>query len=186
MGADEYLNSQGEGTNFSAIINNSIKVDKVITNNPKAGVIKRAIKYNVPVIVLSKKTLDQKKGLGYYERRLNEEIPKDTDLIVLAGYMLILSKWFCEKWKNKIINIHPSILPAFAGGCHAIKDAYDYGCKVFGVTIHWVTPEVDAGPIIDQRAVRKLDNDTLEEITTRIRGLEHHLYPQVIKSLLIN
>ena len=95
------LLASGEGTNFSAIINNSIKVDKVITNNPKAGVIKRAIKYNVPVIVLSKKTLDQKKGLGYYERRLNEEIPKDTDLIVLAGYMLILSKWFCEKWKNK-------------------------------------------------------------------------------------
>ena len=174
--------ASGEGSNFSAIVDSGIKVEKVLTDNPKAGVIKRAIKSSVPVMVLDKKEYTQIQG--WFEHRLDEEIPNDTDLIVLAGFMLILSSWFCEKWAGKIINIHPSLLPAFGGGCHAIKDAWEYGCKIFGVTIHWVIPEVDAGPIITQRAIHKLDDDTLEIITERIHNVEHYVYPETIKKLM--
>ena len=174
--------ASGEGSNFSAIVDSGIEVEKVLTDNPKAGVIKRAIKSSVPVIVLDKKEYTQIQG--WFEHRLDEEIPNDTDLIVLAGFMLILSSWFCEKWAGKIINIHPSLLPAFGGGCHAIKDAWEYGCKIFGVTIHWVIPEVDAGPIITQRAIHKLDDDTLEIITERIHNVEHYVYPETIKKLM--
>lgn len=174
--------ASGEGSNFSAIVDSGIKVEKVLTDNPKAGVIKRAIKSSVPVMVLDKKEYTQIQG--WFEHRLDEEIPNDTDLIVLAGFMLILSSWFCEKWAGKIINIHPSLLPAFGGGCHAIKDAWEYGCKIFGVTIHWVIPEVDAGPIITQRAIHKLDDDTLEIITERTHNVEHYVYPETIKKLM--
>jgi phosphoribosylglycinamide formyltransferase-1 len=76
------------------------------------------------------------------------------------------------------------LLPAFGGGCHAIEDAWEYGCKVFGVTVHWVTPEVDAGPIITQRAIHKFDDDTLEKITKRIHNVEHYVYPTTIKKLI--
>ena len=174
--------ASGEGSNFSAIVDSGIKVEKVLTDNPKAGVIKRAIKSSVPVMVLDKKEYTQIQG--WFEHRLDEEIPNDTDLIVLAGFMLILSSWFCEKWAGKIINIHPSLLPAFGGGCHAIKDAWEYGCKIFGVTIHWVIPEVDAGPIITQRAIHKLDDDTLEIITERIHKVEYYVYPETIRKLM--
>ena len=89
-----------------------------------------------------------------------------------------------NKWVGKIINIHPSLLPAFGGGCHAIRDAWEYGCKVFGVTIHWVIPEVDAGPIIAQTALQKFDDDTLEKITEKIRNIEHYQDPKTIKKLM--
>ena len=178
------LLASGEGTNFSAIVDSGIKIERVITNNPKSGVIKRAIKSGVPVVVIPQKYGDRKYGFGWFGCRLNEHIPNDTDLIVCAGFMLILSPKFCEKWENKMINIHPSLLPAFGGGCHAIKDAWEYGCKVFGVTIHWVIPEVDVGTIIAQQAIQKFEGDTLEEVTEKIHKVEHYVYPKTIKKLI--
>jgi phosphoribosylglycinamide formyltransferase-1 len=176
--------ASGEGGNFSAIVESEIQVDCVITDNKNANVIKRAEKVNVPVFVFDKKEGDYKNGIGWSERRIDETIPEDTDLIVLAGYMRILSPYFVEKWKDKLINIHPSLLPAFGGGCHAIKDAWEHGCRVFGITIHWVTEDVDAGPIIEQRAIHKDDYDTLELITDRIHRVEHYTYPDIIKKIL--
>ena len=176
--------ASGEGSNFSAIVKSGIKVDRVITDNKNANVIKRAEKVNIPVFVYDRKDGDEKNGLGWSERKIDEAIPKDVELIVLAGYMRILSPYFIEKWKDKIINIHPSLLPAFGGGCHAIKDAWEHGCKVFGVTVHWVTEKVDAGPIITQRAIHKFDNDTLDSITGKIHRVEHYTYPDVIKKIL--
>ena len=176
--------ASGEGSNFSVIVDSGIKVDRVITDNKNANVIKRAEKVNVPVFVYDRKGGDQKYGFGWSERKIDEAIPKDVELIVLAGYMRILSPYFIEKWKDKIINIHPSLLPAFGGGCHAIKDAWEHGCKVFGVTVHWVTEKVDAGPIIIQRAIHKFDNDTLDSITGKIHRVEHYTYPDVIKKIL--
>ena len=98
--------------------------------------------------------------------------------------MRILTPWFINRWKDKIVNIHPSLLPAFGGGCHAIRDAWEYGCIAFGITVHWVTEEIDAGPIIEQRAIHKFDNDTLETMTNKIHGVEHYTYPAVIKKIL--
>ena len=102
----------------------------------------------------------------------------------MAGYMRILTAWFCNKWKDKMVNIHPSLLPAFGGGCHAIEDAWNHGCTVFGITVHWVIPEVDAGPIITQRAIHKFTDDTLESITGKIHRVEHYVYPETIKKLI--
>ncbi len=178
------LMASGEGSNFSAIIDNKIKIDRVITDNKNANVIKRAEKVNVPIFVFDYKEGEYKNGFGWCERKIDETIPDDADLIVLAGYMRILSPRFVKKWKDKIINIHPSLLPAFGGGCHAIKDAWEYGCEVFGVTVHWVTEEVDAGPIITQRAIHKFEGDTLEKITEKIHRVEHYVYPVTIKKLM--
>ena len=176
--------ASGEGSNFSAIVDFGIKVDKVITDNPNANVIKRAEKVGVPCVSFDRKGGDQKYGFGWCDRMVDETIPEDVSLIVLAGYMRILSPYFVKKWADKIINIHPSLLPAFGGGCHAIKDTWEYGCEVFGVTVHWVTEEVDEGPIITQRAIHKFEEDTLESITGRIHRVEHYTYPDAIKKIL--
>ena len=176
--------ASGEGSNFSAIVDRGIEVDRVITDNPNANVIKRAEKVGVPVFAFDRKEGDRKYGSGWCDRMVDESIPEDVSLIVLAGYMRILSPYFVKKWVDKIINIHPSLLPAFGGGCHAIKDAWEHGCKVFGVTVHWVIEEVDAGPIITQRAIHKFDDDTLESITDKIHRVEHYVYPDAIKKLL--
>ena len=171
--------ASGEGSNFSAIVESGIVVNKVITNNPNANVIKRAEKVNVPVDVMLR---SHNIRSTEYDSKL--PIPEDTDLIVLAGWMRILSAPFCEKWEGKMVNIHPSLLPAFGGGCHAIKDTWEYGCEVFGVTVHWVTEEVDEGPIITQRAIHKFEEDTLESITDKIHRVEHYTYPDAIKKIL--
>ena len=171
--------ASGEGSNFSAIVDFGIKVDRVITNNPTAYVMHRAEKVNVRVDVMWR---SHNIRSTEYDGKL--PIPEDTDLIVLAGWMRILSVPFCEKWDGKMVNIHPSLLPAFGGGCHAIEDAWNHGCKVFGVTVHWVIAEVDAGPIITQRAIHKFDDDTLETITGKIHRVEHYVYPETIKKLI--
>ena len=178
------LMASGEGSNFSAIIDYKMKIDRVITDDKNANVIKRAEKVKVTICVFDTKEGEYKNGFGWCERKIDETIPDDVDLIVLAGYMRILSPRFVKKWKDKIINIHPSLLPAFGGGCHAIKDAWEYGCEVFGVTVHWVTEEVDAGPIITQRAIHKFEGDTLEKITEKIHRVEHYVYPVTIKKLM--
>ena len=180
--------ASGEGSNFSAIVESGIKVTRVITNNPTANVINRAKEAGVASLLI----VPDKPGKAFpadvyrkeYDKQVDYGIYHDVDLIVLAGWMRIFSPWFCEKWAGKIINIHPSLLPAFGGGCHAIKDAYEYGCKVFGVTVHWVIPEVDAGPIIAQQAIQKSEGDTLAEVTEKTRKVEHYIYPKTIKELI--
>ena len=180
--------ASGEGANFSAIVESGIEVSRVITNNPNANVIKRAKKAGVGSYLI----VPDKPGKAFpaniyrkeYDKQVDYGIYHDIDLIVLAGWMRILSPWFCEKWAGKIINIHPSLLPAFAGGCNAIEDAYNHGCKVVGVTIHWVTPEVDAGPIIAQGVTHVLPGHTLETVKEDVHKLEHYLYPKTIKELI--
>ena len=132
--------ASGEGTNFSAIIESGIKVDMLLTNNPNANAISRAMDNDVPYEHILHMDLD-------------DYIPKDVDLIVLAGYNRVLNTSTCDKFRGKIINIHPSLLPAFAGTLHAIEESYNYGVKLMGVTVHYVTAEVDAGEIIEQAAI---------------------------------
>ena len=167
--------ASGEGSNFSAIVNSGIEVAQLISDNKNANVLKRAEKAGVETRLLT----PDYRGREEHEKRISFVMPEDTELVVLAGYMRIFSPWFIERWKNKIINIHPSLLPAFGGGCHAIRDAWKYGCIAFGITVHWVTEEIDAGPIIEQRAIHKFDNDTLETMTNKIHGVEHYTYPAV-------
>ena len=190
--------ASGEGSNFSAIVESGIKVHKVITDNPNANVINRAKEAGVGSCLI----VPDKQGKAFpaniYRKEYDKQIDYmiggrgafpnlySVDLIVLAGWMRIFSPWFCEKWAGKIINIHPSLLPAFAGGCNAIEDAYNHGCKVTGVTIHWVTPEVDAGPIIAQGVNHIFAGQSLEKVKEDMHKLEHYLYPKTIKELINN
>ena len=173
--------ASGEGSNFSAIVNNGIKVERVITNNPNPNVIKRAKEAGVGSLLVKPDGTETREE---YDFKIDYGIYHDIDLIVLAGWMRILSPWFCEKWKGKIINIHPSLLPAFKGSTNAIEDAYNYGCTVFGATVHWVTSEVDGGAIIEQRAMQ-LQDMPLDEVKEMIHTyVEHIMYPYIIKKLI--
>lgn len=105
-----------------------------------------------------------------------------ADLIVLAGFMRVLHDAFLNAFKDRIINLHPSLLPAFPG-LHSIQQAFDHGAKYSGCTVHWVTAGLDMGPIIDQSSVRIEDNDTLETLETKVHAEEHKLLPKVISLL---
>ena len=105
---------------------------------------------------------------------------ENVDLICLAGFMRLLSKWFVEKWPNKIINIHPSLLPSFKG-LNATSQAIKSGVKVSGCTVHFVVPEMDEGPIIIQAAVPVLNNDNTETLSARILAAEHKCYPKAVE-----
>jgi phosphoribosylglycinamide formyltransferase-1 len=104
----------------------------------------------------------------------------EIDLICLAGYMLLLNNEFIKEYENRIINIHPSLLPSFKG-MHGIKDAFEYGVKVTGVTVHFVDSELDHGPIIIQKAVEIGENDTVETLEEKIHKTEHFIYPLAIE-----
>lgn len=174
----------GKGTNFSAIIeyirSNHLNVEIfAISDVHNSGFIRRAQELNVPFKIIDR-ALGREKQDNLLLNTLKELNP---DLIVLAGYMRILPSKIVRAFENKIINIHPALLPAFRG-IHAIKDALSYGVKWTGVTIHYVDEGVDTGPIIAQIPVPIFAKDTFETLSARIHKAEHQMYPLVIEKLL--
>ena len=167
----------GDGSNLNAIINNSINVKFVVSNNQNAHGLLIAKKNNIPVYTFKKLLI------------LEEEVSKlilhhNTELLVLAGFMKILSRKFIHSLPhNSIINLHPSLLPAFQGK-NAIIKALDYGVKYTGITIHYVDEGVDTGIIIDQAILPINEDDTPKVLQNRIQAIEHNLYPLTIKRLL--
>ncbi|MBI2609024.1 MAG: phosphoribosylglycinamide formyltransferase [Deltaproteobacteria bacterium] len=174
--------ASGRGSNFQAIIDASrtqkIKgeIIALITNNISAKAIGRAKKHHIPVYVIhSQKNLDPRlrgDDLTFEKKLLTQCQELNPDLIVLAGYMKILPQNFIKHFKNKIINIHPALLPQFPG-LHAQKQALQNGTKVSGCTVHFVDEGVDTGPIILQEKVPILGNDTEETLSDRILQKEH-------------
>ena len=179
--------ASGRGTNFEAIAK-AIKTGKLkanlkllITDNENAYVRKRAKKFKVKDIFVDPKKF---KNRIDFDKEIVKILKREKiDLVVLAGFMRILSGYFVKKFKNKILNIHPAILPAFKG-TNAIERAYNYGCKVTGVTIHFVDEKVDHGPIILQEVVKIEEEMSLEKLEEKIHRLEHKLYPKAIKLFL--
>ena len=166
----------GSGTNLQAILDAGIPIKFVMSDNHNAYGLERAEKRNIP-------TLSQPR-LKSLEKSVTKLCKaNNVDLIVLAGFMRLLTPGFVRKWKNKIINIHPSLLPAFKGA-HAIKQAWEYGVKVTGVTVHYVNEQMDEGDIIAQKIVNITKKDTLETLEEKIHKAEHKLYPTIIKKLL--
>lgn len=160
------------GINISAVVSN-------IENAPVIEKVKMAAP-DIPVFFLPYASVSERE---YFEKELESIIKKyDIDCIILAGFMRILSKEFVSKFDKKIINIHPSLLPAFKGK-DAIKNAFDYGVKYTGVTVHYVTPEVDAGPIIFQEVVKIEEYDTVESLELKIHEAEHKIYPAALKKI---
>ncbi len=179
--------ASGKGTNFSAIIR-ATKLGKIKANlallvcdNPKAGAISRAKRAGIKVVLVERKDFATKKD---FEAKISQHLKgHKIDLIVLAGFMRVLSPDFVRKYKNRIINIHPALLPAFKGAA-GIKDAFDYGVKVTGVTVHFVDGQMDHGPIIMQKEVKIEEKDTLESLEVKIHRVEHKLYPEAINSFI--
>lgn len=179
--------ASGFGSNLQAIINArrrgslSAELVLVFSDKPDANALVRARRAGIPVAHLSPREYASRHA--YDEGCVDLLKKQHIDLVVLAGYMRILSPVFIRAFAGKIINIHPALLPAFKGA-HAIKDAYDYGVKVTGVTVHLVDEEVDHGPVIRQAAVRIHPEDTLDSLTRRVHRLEHRIYPEVIEALV--
>lgn len=176
----------GRGSNMEAIIDKCKEgyipgeVVIVISDNPDAPAISKAREKGVKAIYLppgEKKTVLIGEAEEEYIRVLKEH---KVDLVLLAGFMRIIKDKFLEAFKERIMNIHPALLPSFKG-LNAQRQAWEYGVKYSGCTVHFVTKEVDGGPIILQRVVEVLDDDTPETLSERILKEEHKAYPEAVK-----
>ncbi|MDW7650406.1 MAG: phosphoribosylglycinamide formyltransferase [Bacillota bacterium] len=176
--------ASGSGSNLQAILdaveNGQIRgaqVALVVSDRKNAYALERAREKNVPVRHLS--AVNSKSREDYDQNLVTYLQENEIDLVVLAGFMRLLTPFFVGAFKNRILNIHPSLLPSFPGA-HGIEDALAYGVKVTGCTVHFVDEGMDTGPIILQGAVPVYDSDTTESLHGRIQKLEHGLYPKAI------
>jgi phosphoribosylglycinamide formyltransferase-1 len=176
----------GRGSNFEAIAD---KIDAgaidagiavVIANRPEARGLEIARQRGLNAVSIPSKGLDRE----VYDRMLLAELDKYTvDLVCLAGFMRLLSASFIRRFPHRILNIHPSLLPAFPG-LDAQHQALAHGVKITGCTVHFVDEELDAGPILIQAAVSVRDDDTVETLSARILEQEHRIYPEAIRTVL--
>ncbi len=172
--------ASGKGSNFQELINLSkdenldIDIKVLITNKENAGCIKRAQDANIPHKVITTSEFLQKKL--FEAEIINTLISFDVELIVMAGWMKIVSSSFVNRFKGKIINIHPSLLPSYKGS-NAINEALSNGALITGCSVHFVETEVDSGSLIMQAALPVLKNDNFESLTKRIHILEHKILP---------
>ncbi len=174
----------GRGSNMQALIDATKQPDYpaqiacVISNDPAAQGLDRAKAAGITTHVINHKDY---KTRQQFEEALDVALTKyRVQLICLAGFMRLLTPWFVERWRDKLINIHPSLLPAFPG-LHTHKAALDYGVKFAGCTVHFVRAEMDHGPIIIQAAVPVLADDSEETLAARILKAEHKAYPQAVR-----
>lgn len=176
--------ASGFGSNLQAIIdcnkNNSLngEIALVFSNKKDAYALSRANENNIKSVFLDPLDYGTREEFDKKIIKLLEE--EQIDLVVLAGYMFLVSLEFVRKFKNRIVNIHPALLPSFKG-THGIKDAYEYGVKVTGVTVHFVDEGLDSGPIIIQKAVDINQDESMEELEERIHRVEHEIYPLAVK-----
>lgn len=174
----------GRGSNLQAIIDRieegklKAKVVLVISDNPAAYAIERCKKHGVPYRVVRRDSFPSKREFEEEMARLLKE--EGVELVVLAGFMRILSVNFLRHFKGRVINIHPSLIPAFQG-LHAQRQAVEFGVKFSGCTVHIVDESVDAGPVIVQAVVPLLPEDTEETLSERILKLEHRILPQAVQ-----
>ena len=174
----------GNGSNLQSIIdhieNGSLKavIKIVVSNNPDAYGLTRAKKHSIPFAVLKNSDYKNKEDFDAALVKMLKE--NGVDLVILAGFMRIITPAFLKTFPGRIMNIHPALLPSFPG-LHGQKQAVDYGVKFSGCTVHFVDEGVDTGPIIIQSVVQVFDNDTEETLAERILKEEHKIYPQAIQ-----
>ena len=176
--------ASGQGSNLQAIIDACAagKVDAavtvVISDHQDAYALERARQINIPAFFLDPNRFTDKSG---FEREIvNVLRRRQVELVCLAGYMRVLSNVVLDAFPQRIMNIHPALLPAFPG-LHGQKQAWDYGVKISGCTVHFVDQGVDTGPIIIQAAVPVLDDDTADTLAARILEQEHQIFPEAIQ-----
>tara|TARA_B100001123_G_C15303730_1_gene1021877 strand:- start:1582 stop:2193 length:612 start_codon:yes stop_codon:yes gene_type:complete len=177
----------GRGSNLQAIIDAvadgrlDASIAVVVSNKPNAGGLERASAAGIETAVLEHTAYDSREA---YDGTLVETLGRhQVDLVCLAGFMRLLSPVLIDAFPNRILNVHPSLLPAFPG-MHGQTQAIEHGTKVAGATVHIVTPELDAGPIVLQATVPVEDDDTPESLAARILEQEHRIYPEAIGLVL--
>lgn len=178
--------ASGNGTNFEAIVAAceqkvlDAEVVLMVCDKPNAYVVERAKAHGTPCFIFTPKNYASKAD---FEREIIQKLDEaGVELVCLAGYMRLIGDTLLEAYEGRIINIHPSLLPAFKGA-HAIEDAFNYGVKVFGVTIHYVNAALDGGEIIAQRAFEYYGND-IEELERMVHATEYPLYIDTIQKLI--
>lgn len=174
----------GRGSNFMAIHDATLakkinaEIALVFSNKEDAPGLKIAQERNLKTLYLNPKLYPNREE---YDKEIIREVRKrDVDLVCLAGYMRILTPLFCQEFKNRLMNIHPALLPAFPG-LHVQKKALEWGVRYSGATVHFVTEDVDMGPIILQAVVPVLQDDTEDELADRILKEEHRIYPEAAR-----
>ena len=180
--------ASGSGSNFQALVDAAacgqrLKADiaLLVCDKPNARVIERAKQAGVQTAIFEPKKYTSRED---YEQDVLRLLHKQRiDWVVLAGYMRLVTPVLLRAYEGRMVNIHPSLLPAFPG-MHAVRQALDYGVKVTGVTVHLVDEGMDTGPILAQQVVAILTNDTEDTLSARIQQAEHELYPQVVQNLL--
>jgi phosphoribosylglycinamide formyltransferase-1 len=170
--------ASGSGSNFEAIAQAiqqqqlNAQIEVLIYNNPKAKVLERAKKYNIPAILLNHRHYKKREDL---DQKIAETLKQfDVKLVVMAGWMRIVTPVLIDAFPQQMINLHPSLLPSFPG-IHAVEQALAAHVKITGCTVHWVEPAVDSGPIILQAAVPVLPEDTPDTLHGRIQAQEHQI-----------
>jgi len=174
----------GSGSNLQAIIDHieqrrlDAVIAIVISNNPDAYALKRAEKHHIPTAVITHEAFSSREE---FDRTMADMLESHTvDLVVMAGFMRILSPHILNRFPQRIMNIHPALLPSFPG-LHGQRQALQYGVQFSGCTVHFVNAEIDSGPIIIQAVVPVLETDTEEILSARILKEEHHIYSQAIQ-----
>lgn len=181
--------ASGSGSNAQAIIDKAaagvldVNVCCIICNRPGAGVIERAARAGIACVVLDHKAYPDRES---YDRAVVQHLQKyDAGLVVLAGYMRLLSPVFLDAFSGRVINIHPALLPSFPG-VHGGADALEYGVRISGCTVHFVEEKMDGGPVIIQAAVPVNPGEDVDDLMQRIHAMEHRIYPQAIQWLAQN
>ncbi|MDR4514316.1 phosphoribosylglycinamide formyltransferase [Nitrosomonas sp.] len=173
----------GRGSNMRALLEAELPVDRiiVISSNPNAEGLKTAADKGVQTVCINRQTFSDRLA---FDTALSDEIDRyRPDLITLAGFMRILTDDFVFRYHRRLMNIHPSLLPSFTG-LHTHRRALHDGVKIHGCTVHFVTPELDHGPIVIQAAVPVFSNDTEKSLAERVLVQEHRIYPQAVRWFL--
>ena len=176
--------ASGRGSNLQVIIDNiekgylKARISVVISDAGDAYALERARKHGIEAVFINPEKFGSKES--YEKEILGVLKAHDAELVLLAGYMRVVGQTLLKEYKNRMLNIHPALLPAFPG-LHAQKQAFDHGVKVAGCTVHFVDDTLDGGPIILQRCVEVKENDTAESLADRILEQEHKIYPEAVK-----
>jgi len=177
----------GRGSNMEAIVNACqqqgwpARIAAVVSNKASAAGLQFAASHGIATAVVDHKGFDSREAFDAELARVIDGFA--PDVVVLAGFMRILTEGFVRHFEGRMLNIHPSLLPAFPG-LHTHQRAIDAGCKLAGATVHFVTPELDHGPIVTQAAVAVLPDDTEESLSARVLKQEHQIYPQAVRWLV--
>ncbi|UHA75895.1 phosphoribosylglycinamide formyltransferase [Paenibacillus sp. 481] len=179
--------ASGAGTNFQALVeavragNLDAEITLLVCDRPDAPALERAHELEVQTAVFEPKRYDSREQ--YEQDVLSKLRAQQIEWVVLAGYMRLVTSVLLEAYGGRMVNIHPSLLPAFPG-LHAVRQALEYGVKITGATVHLVDEGMDTGPIVAQQVIDIRPEDTLETLAERIQAVEHELYPRAIQSLM--